>query len=480
LEVALSVQKELENRVNELDRLHYKKVEQAKYERELARRRYMTVDPDNRLVADELEAEWNKRLKEHKNTQREYEQRRQQEQCLLQKEQKKRIMKLATQFPELWNDDATSDKDRKRMVNLIIEDVTNSEAVDNPDIRQKDRNWYYEVVSKIGDKNTKIDVVGTILHRDSLLTHISKNPTYKCHFYQSVISWSEREDLWEKWRDIFTNIDNENREAESDKFYEKNKKDMLLGTSVLWEERENYLRLMKEMVEIGKRAFMKEKQNKPMGAHDSLFEHIHWYRETETGIQIEKTGIQYYWADLKYSCCGVIDPATGTRRNKKNKAGDFTCILTGYSDPKGRLLIHHDYTKKVAPTKFISEIFELHELFDYQKFAVETNLYRNLLMPNLIEERKKKEKMRQKKIQIPFYDIDNTENKEKRIEMIEPKVTHGWILFNRALGREFINQIEDYPHSDHDDCPDAMEMLWRLHKGAYHASPLSVDVIGGR
>ena len=64
--------------------------------------------------------------------------------------------------------------------------------------------------------------------------------------------------------------------------------------------------------------------------------------------------------------------------------------------------------------------------------------------------------------------------------MIEPKVTHGWILFNRALSPEFQSQLEDYPHSDHDDCPDALEMLWRLTNGAFHASPLSVDVMGGR
>ena len=70
--------------------------------------------------------------------------------------------------------------------------------------------------------------------------------------------------------------------------------------------------------------------------------------------------------------------------------------------------------------------------------------------------------------------------KEKRIEMIEPKVTHGWILLNRALSQEFINQLEDFPRGDNDDCPDALEMLWKLANNAYRASPVSINAIYSR
>ena len=57
LEVALSVQRELQTRSEEADSLRQKEVERSHYDAELARRRHMKVDPDNRLVADELEAE---------------------------------------------------------------------------------------------------------------------------------------------------------------------------------------------------------------------------------------------------------------------------------------------------------------------------------------------------------------------------------------------------------------------------------------
>ena len=46
-----------------MERLRKEQVERARYEAELAQRRYMRVDPDNRLVADTLEADWNRKLR---------------------------------------------------------------------------------------------------------------------------------------------------------------------------------------------------------------------------------------------------------------------------------------------------------------------------------------------------------------------------------------------------------------------------------
>ena len=61
LEVALTVQQELQSRLDDADRLRQKRVERARYEAELAQRRYMNVDPCNRLVADTLEADWDQK-----------------------------------------------------------------------------------------------------------------------------------------------------------------------------------------------------------------------------------------------------------------------------------------------------------------------------------------------------------------------------------------------------------------------------------
>lgn len=124
LEVALSVQKELETSIGEADQLRHKQVERARYEAELSRRRYMRVDPDHRLVADELEAEWNTKLREVRQSQEEYERRREADRLVLGGEMQARILALAGDFPKLWRDSKTPHRERKRMVRLLIEDVT--------------------------------------------------------------------------------------------------------------------------------------------------------------------------------------------------------------------------------------------------------------------------------------------------------------------------------------------------------------------
>jgi DNA invertase Pin-like site-specific DNA recombinase len=124
LQVALSVQDELLSRAADVDTLRRKHVERSRYEAELARRRYMQVDPDNRLVACSLEAEWNEKLRDLTDAQKEYETQKQKDDLLLSEERRQEILALASNFPRLWNDPKTPAKERKRLVRLIIEDVT--------------------------------------------------------------------------------------------------------------------------------------------------------------------------------------------------------------------------------------------------------------------------------------------------------------------------------------------------------------------
>ena len=124
LDVALSVQQEMQARVEEVDRLRRKQVERARYESDLAQRRYMHVDPAHRLVADSLEAEWNHKLRALNEAQEEYNRQRQVDHRVVEEAQRARILALASDFPRLWQDPRTLDRERKRMVRLLLEDVT--------------------------------------------------------------------------------------------------------------------------------------------------------------------------------------------------------------------------------------------------------------------------------------------------------------------------------------------------------------------
>jgi hypothetical protein len=84
----------------------------------------MQVDPDHRLVADELEAEWNGKLREARHTQEGYERHREADRLVLDDPARERVLALARDFPRLWRDPKTPDRDRKRMMRLLLEDVT--------------------------------------------------------------------------------------------------------------------------------------------------------------------------------------------------------------------------------------------------------------------------------------------------------------------------------------------------------------------
>lgn len=124
LEVALQVQAELDNRAGQSDALRRQQLQRAQQRVDLARRRYLAVDPDNRLVADTLEADWNDALRARQTAQDEYDKASTAVTALLTDEHKARIRALATDFPALWANPDTPQRERKRMVRLLVEDVT--------------------------------------------------------------------------------------------------------------------------------------------------------------------------------------------------------------------------------------------------------------------------------------------------------------------------------------------------------------------
>jgi len=124
LELTLAVQHEIQTRLDEADRVRHRQVERAQYEADRAWYRYMQVDPGNRLVADSLEADWNGKLRTLAEAQAEYQRQRTADRVAVDPEQRARILALAVDFPVVWWDPNTPQRERKRMLALLVEDVT--------------------------------------------------------------------------------------------------------------------------------------------------------------------------------------------------------------------------------------------------------------------------------------------------------------------------------------------------------------------
>ena len=124
IEAALTVSAELEHRADQADALRAAHVERARYHADLARRRYLAVDPANRLVADTLEADWNTTLRALSQAQDACDHARKNNTGQLTDAQKTRIQQLVTDLPAIWDDPATPARERKRIARLLLTDVT--------------------------------------------------------------------------------------------------------------------------------------------------------------------------------------------------------------------------------------------------------------------------------------------------------------------------------------------------------------------
>jgi hypothetical protein len=133
IEIALRALKELQERSQAIDRQWRMRVERLEYQAQLAQRRYEEVDPSHRLVAATLERRWNQALQELQQLKDDYQKHRQQQGIELGAHQRAGLLALAQDLPRLWQAQTTSAKDRKRMLRLLIKDVT----IEKPPLQRK-------------------------------------------------------------------------------------------------------------------------------------------------------------------------------------------------------------------------------------------------------------------------------------------------------------------------------------------------------
>jgi len=130
LELALAALHELEVRDQTIFRQWQMRLERAEYEAALAERRYQEVDPSQRLVAATLERRWNEALLRLEDLKKQAAEFQRQETRLATPEQKAKVLALARDLPRLWHAPTTRAKDRKRMLRLLIKDITVEKPTD--------------------------------------------------------------------------------------------------------------------------------------------------------------------------------------------------------------------------------------------------------------------------------------------------------------------------------------------------------------
>lgn len=124
LEISLKVM----HSINDADRMSDKQwllaVERAQYEADRAERQFMLADPENRLVVRSLETNWNQKLKDLEKVKQDHAAYHSKKAWAPSKEEEKDILGLARRIPEIWNAPSSTPAEKKRIIRVLIEDIT--------------------------------------------------------------------------------------------------------------------------------------------------------------------------------------------------------------------------------------------------------------------------------------------------------------------------------------------------------------------
>lgn len=325
---------------------------------------------------------------------------------------------------------------------FVLDDMENDENVRTPEQRKKLHNWFTKAVLKAGDSYTDFVYIGTILHYDGLLAKILKNPGFKGRKYQAVLAFSNSK-LWDDWEKSYTDLGNENHEADALAFFEAHREEMLAGTQVLWEEKNSYYDLMRERVDGGEAAFNSELQNEPINPEDCLFneEWFDYYNPHDTDFSAPR-----------WDFFGFVDPSLG-----KTKKSDFSAIITLALDKQtGYMYVADADIERRHPDKIIEDVLEkarwLQKSFKkrYRKFGAETNQFQWFLKEQLAKASAKA------RVYLPIIEINQTSDKLLRVQTLQPDIKNKYIKFN-VQHKRLLEQLKFFPLGDYDDGPDALE-----------------------
>jgi hypothetical protein len=123
LEVSLAAAGQVEARRAQVDRIWRQRLERAEFTADRARRQYQLAEPENRLVARQLEKDWEAALAERERLGEEYDRFTASRPRILTPAERRQIRALATDIPAIWHAPTTTDADRKQLIRHLVEQV---------------------------------------------------------------------------------------------------------------------------------------------------------------------------------------------------------------------------------------------------------------------------------------------------------------------------------------------------------------------
>ncbi|MDR9792691.1 phage terminase large subunit [Aeribacillus pallidus] len=322
---------------------------------------------------------------------------------------------------------------------FILDDLESKDSTNTSDLIEKSKAWFREEMLPALSRDGICIYLGTILCFDSLLDYvIRERRDFKSKKFSAVKSWAKRQDLWQRWREIYRSDDPEAAEK-ARKFYEEHEAEMIEGASILWPEYFTYYEFMVKLEENGTKAFNQEYQNEPTDEERQIFkpEYFTYFDDKD----LEGKDISFF---------GAIDLAMGKER------GDYSVIVTmARNNETGVCYVYDVFMERCHPDVLLREAVKRTLQFQYEGLAVEAQMAQEFIADKLSEELRKHGYPSHTRLKY----IKQRTRKALRIEALLPDIQAGRIRFRRT-DRLALEQFELYPMHKHDDFPDAVSMCY--------------------
>lgn len=334
---------------------------------------------------------------------------------------------------------------------ILLDDVEEDERVYEALQREKTRDHFCRVVEFLGSGHTNMWVVGTTLHPDAMIQYLATRPDYTSYTFKAIEQEPDNPDLWAQWEKIYVDLDNPERQADSDAFYEENRVAMDKGAKVLWPEKESLKDLQGMRATQGSYAFNAEKQSDPRNPENQVFFPDEYERfKVDGDVVRRKDGVQIKISDMLVF--HFLDPAVGLDHEAKVKKGsrDFASVATIGIDNVGKIYVLSVWLAKALPQVQVEAALDVWQMCGGQ-IGFESTAFQVIMRIPFEAE------IKRRNARVDVSAIDQHANKTARIMRLEPMFRHGWIILNEKLPREFWSQLESFPTASHDDGPDALE-----------------------
>ena len=366
----------------------------------------------------------------------------------------------------------------------LCDDIEDPKRCLNPVLREEDRDWFltdFMYAGDLGSGHSNTMIVDTVKHPESLSEHLRTVPGWQTLRYQAVchpndIYHPAAERLWKEWERVYsdTTLDDDERESRANAFFQSRKTEMKAGVQMLWEEKLPYVSVRKEIAERGYHRVMRELQNDARDPGMALFkmEEAVTFSLTDEGFR-RSDGRVVSWHDI-----GGFTTYLDTMGGRDALANSYACAVVVVWEPlDGGSKMNPDSLSGVNGYVMLAWL-ERAPLTDQMENAILLAQRANaMLAPShpksnfVCEQRPDKDgtikmstdrafrvmKSRHRFKSAITYHAQH-QNKEDRIETLEPAIANGWLAFNeRDLPPELWTQFRQFPSADHNDAPDAVQ-----------------------